>query len=216
MRNGTLYGARLGKAYAIQKHAAPKPRTPEPDDPLRRLAIGVLGVVCGDDVAERAVDRALTTLVDWNDVRVSSAFELNQALGNTIPQGIRQCDRLIAALQAVFDLENKLSLERLRSVGRREARHYLEQLKGVDEYAAASVLLWSLGAHAIPVGDRLLSALRDADLVHPTATRAEVQAFLERHVSAAEAQEFCLIMRSFKPPKRPQGRAAVKKKTATR
>lgn len=216
MRNGTLYGARLGKAYATQKNAAPKPRTPEPDDPLRRLAIGVLGVACGDDVAERAVNRALTTLVDWNDVRVSSASELNLALGNTVPQGIQHCQRLIAALQAVFDRENKLSLERLRSVGRREARQYLEQLEGVDEYAAASVLLWSLGAHAIPVGDRLLSALRDADLVHPTATRAEVQAFLERHVSASEAQEFCLIMRSFKPPKRVQGKAAAKKKPATR
>ncbi len=109
-----------------------------------------------------------------------------------------------------------MSLERLRSVGRREARQYLEQLEGVDEYAAASVLLWSLGAHAIPVGDRLLSALRAAELVHPTATRAEVQAVLERHVSAAEAQEFCLIMRSFKPPKRPPRTAAAKKKAATR
>ena len=57
MRNGTLYGVRLGKVYATQKNAATKPRTPEPDDPLRRLAIGVLGVVCGDDVAERAINR---------------------------------------------------------------------------------------------------------------------------------------------------------------
>ena len=33
--------------------------------------------------------------------------------------------------------------------------------------------------------------------MHPEATRAEVQAFLERHVGADEAREFCIIMRTF-------------------
>ena len=59
----------------------------------------------------------------------------------------------------------------------------------------------------------LLQALRDADLVHPTAERGEVQAFLERHISASEAKEFCLVMRSFAPDKpgerrRPAARAS--------
>ncbi len=82
-------------------------------------------------------------------------------------------------------------------MGRRDAKHFLEKLDGVDEFATAAVLLWSLGGHAIPVDDRLLEALRQADLVHPEATRAEVQAFLERNISAAEAKRFCLAMRTF-------------------
>ncbi len=202
MKNGTMYAARLKRVYARLRHSVPKPRIPEPDDPLRRLGIAVLGVGCSDEEAERAIDRALTAMADWNEMRVSSAFELNKATGNTIPQGVQRCQQLINALQSVFDRENRLSLDRLRTMGRREARHHLEQLGGVDEYAVASVVLWSLDGCAIPVNDKLLTALQEADLVDPSASRAEVQAFLERHVGAADAREFSMIIRSLKSKSR--------------
>lgn len=197
MKNGTVYAGKLKKAYAKLRQTVGSPVVPDPDQPLRRLAVATLGVGSSDQEAERALDRALTTLVDWNEMRVSSAAELNRATGNCIPQGVERCQNLIDALQSVFDRENELSLNRLRTVGRREARHYLAGLQGVDEYAAASVILWSLGGHAIPVNDRLLHSLREADLVNPDADRAEVQAFLERHVGATEAKRFCLIMQTF-------------------
>lgn len=206
MKNGTAYAARLGRAFTKQRAGFPNPVVPEPDDPLRRLAIGVLGVERGDDEASRALDSALKEMVDWNEMRVSNGPELNQATGNRIPNGVKRCQQLIRALQAVYDRENTLSLDRLHGIARREARHYLEELDGLDEYAVASIILWSLGGHAIPVNDKLLKSLRDADLVHPEATRAEIQAFLERHVGASQAKEFCLIMQSYKP-------VATKRKT---
>lgn len=221
MKNGTLYAGRVKKAYARLRHGHLKPEIPESDDPLRRLAIGILGVGCSDAEAQRAINRALTTLVDWNEIRVSDGFELNKATGNMIPQGVHRCQQLIAALQSVFHHENRLSLDRLRSMGRREARHYLEQLDGVGEYSVASVLLWSLAGHAIPVNDRLLAALRDADLVNPSASRGEVQGFLERHISAAEAKRFCIIMHSLLPKagfraKRSKAKPTSRKKAGTR
>ncbi len=212
MKSGTIYAARLKRAYAKIRQSVPQPKIPESDDPLRRLAIAVLGVEGAEEEAETALDRAFTTVVDWNELRVSSAAELNKATGNTIPHGVERCQRLIDALQAIYDRENQLSLDHLRTMGRREARHYLEQLNGVDEYGVASVILWSLGGHAIPVDDRLLEHLRNTDLVNPSADRAEVQAFLERHISAAEAKEFCIIMRSF-TPKRTSGKAGVRPKS---
>jgi len=198
MKNGTLYGSRLKKAYAQLRAAVGKPKLPEPDDPLRRLAIGILGVGWSEPEAERAFDRALAAMVDWNELRVSNPIELNQATGNVVPQGVKRCQELIDALHAVYDLENRMSLDRLHSLGRRDARLYLEKLNGVNEYAVAGVLLWSLGGHAIPVNDGLLDRLREAELIHPHATRAEVQAFLERHIGANDAKEFSIVMRSFK------------------
>lgn len=212
MKNGTLYAARLKKAYAKFRLSVPKPDIPEPDDPLCRLGIAILGVAAGEEEAKRALDRALTTMVDWNEVRVSSAFELNKATGNAIPQGVQRCQQLIDALRSIYEHENRLSLDRLQSIGRREARHYLEQLHGVDEYGVASVILWSLGGHAIPVDDKLLQKLRDANLVNLLADRAEVQAFLERHVSAADAKEFCLVVRSLPTAKRAKAKTSTKKK----
>lgn len=201
MKSGTAYGSRLKKAYAAYRKTVPAPTIPEQVDPLRSLGAAIIGVGCSEEEAERAIDRLTSTMVDWNEVRVSNAFEINKAMGQVISDGVTRCQRLISALQAIYNLENRLSLDRLKSIGRREARQYLEKLEGVDEYAVASVLLWSLGGHAIPVNDSLLEALREADLVHPTAGRAEVQAFLERHISAADTKEFCLIMRSFATPK---------------
>ncbi len=219
MKNGTLYARKLKKTYVKLRQNAPRPMIPASDDPLRRLAVAILGVGCTDHKAQRALDRALTVMVDWNDMRVSSAFELNKATGNTIPLGMQRCRLLIDALQAVFDRENRLSLDRLRNLGRREARQYLEALDGVDEYAVASIVLWGLGGHAIPVNDKLLAALRQADLVNPSADRGEVQAFLERHVGAADAKEFCTVMQWFaetKPSvsKRARTASAAGKKAA--
>ncbi len=212
MKDGTLYAERLKKAYAKLRRSAPAPELPELSDPIRGLAIGVLGTDFGEERAERQLNHALTTMVDWNEIRVSNAAELSSAVGDTSPDSVRRCRNLIGAIQAVYDRENKVSLERLKTIGRREARNYLETLKGVDEFAVAAVVLWSLNGHAIPVSNRLLHVLRQAELVNPAATRAEVQAFMERNVSASQAKEFCVVMRSFAPAQRSSGRRNVTRK----
>jgi len=199
MKQGTLYSSRLKKGYARFRQSVPKPEIPGSDDPLHRLGIAIFAVECDEEQATRAIDNALDAMVDWNEIRVSSPSEVNRATGGTITNGLRHCRRLIAALDAVYERENRLSLNRLRSMGRREARQYLETLSAVDDYAVASVLLWSLGGHGVPVSDRLLTSLREANLVHPSANRGEVQAFLERHISAADAKEFSIVMQSFTP-----------------
>lgn len=212
MKNGTVYAARMKKAYAKLHKSVPAPVIPERESALDSLCIAILGRTSGDARAERGVKKLLSIMVDWNEVRISNAQEICQTLGN-IPNAQARAQHLIHALQAVYQNENRLSLDRLRHMGRRDARQYLENLAGVDEYAVASVLLWDLGGHAIPVDDVLLKALRDADLVHPTASRAEVQAFLERHIPANDAKEFCVIMRSFSANSAPVAKSV---KTRTR
>ncbi|UCE60391.1 MAG: hypothetical protein JSU63_01315 [Phycisphaerales bacterium] len=211
MKNGTVYAAKIKKAYNAFRQTVPTPEIPQAYDPLRQLGVGIVGVGGDDADAQGAIDRLLSTMVDWNEVRISSADEINRAMGNTIPDGEKHSQRMINALQAIFNNENKISLDRLKNLGRREARQYLEQINGVDDYAVASVILWSLGGHAIPVDDKTLEALRSVDLIHPSASRAEVQAFLERHVSAADAKEFCIVMRSF-----PRRSKAGRKRRKTR
>lgn len=215
MKNGTLYAGRLKRAYSKQRQAVTRSDIPDLMDPFTCLATAVLAEESTEVEAKRVVGRILDTMVDWNEARVSDGIELNRAAGNTMQHGVRRCEKLIVAIQSVFDNENRLSLDRLKGVGRRDARQYLENLDGVSEYVVASVLLWSLGGHAIPVNDRLLNALREADVVFPTATRAEVQAFMERHISASDAKRFCIVMRSYSPKKSQTSRKhAIPKTTA--
>jgi endonuclease III len=196
MKDGTRYADRLKKAYAKIKHSISEADIPEPRDSIRCLALGILGSDNGPDRAERQLNKALGMVVDWNEIRVSNVNEVAALLGDASADSLRRCQNLLDALHAIYGRENMVSLERLKSLGRREARQYLETLKGVDEYAVAYVVLWSFGGHAIPVWNHVLAALREADLVHPMATRAEIQAFLERNVPAADAKAFSLAIAS--------------------
>jgi len=214
MKDGTRYAGRVKRAFAKLRQSVAQPKIPEPDDPIRRLAVAILGVSSNESEAERAIDRLLTTMVDWNEVRVSNVTQVHRAMGDRLPQGLDRSRRLLEALQAIYEREHRISLDRLRGIGRREARNYLEALQGADDYAAAAVMLWCFGGHAIPVNDKLLASLQEAELVHPAATRAEVQAFLERNVNSAQAKEFTVIMRSFAAPKRSAASSSKTMKSA--
>lgn len=206
MKNGTLYAGKLKKLFTRLRQSHGKPAIPEPDDPLRRLALAILGIAHGESKAAAALDRLFTAMVDWNEVRVSSAIEVATAVSSELPDAHGQCQQLVSALRSVYKLENMTSLDRLRSMGRREAKHYLENLDGVDEFAVASVFLWSLGGHAVPADDKALASLRAAGVVDPGADRATVQAFLERHISAADAKEFTLLLRLLSPNEAASGK----------
>lgn len=218
MKDGTTYARRLKRELPKLCKEADVPQSSAPDDPLLRLAIGVLGRSCGADVAHRAVNSATTRAVDWNELRVSTPQELEEVLGNSMPNRRADCRRLIDALQAVYDRENRMSLDRLSRLGIREAKSYLESLNGVDGYAVASVILWSLNGHAIPVDDKALRKLCDLKLVNPSASRDEVQAFLERHIPASKAKEFCHGIQNAPVTKTPTKtqKNATKKKSATK
>ncbi len=199
MKNGTMYATRLKKAISAAKQSAGKVEVPEMMDSIRQLAVAVMGVSCAPNEAERRVKQLVETMVDWNEVRVSTPLEVCIACGITASDGLEQATQLIRVLRSIYHKENLVSLDRLKSLGRREARQYLEQIDGIDPYTVAAIVLWSLGGHAIPVNDRLLHVLRDGDLVNPESDRGEIQAFLERHVPANQAKEFCLTMQSYKP-----------------
>jgi|CXWL01.1.fsa_nt_gi endonuclease III len=216
MKDGTHYADRLKKAYSKVKHGISEADIPEPGDPIRCLAVGILGSDNGPSRAERQLNKALGVVVDWNEIRVSNVHEVAVLLGDTGTESLRRCQNLLDALHTIYDRENRVSLDRLKSLGRREARQYLETIKGVDEYAVAYVVLWSFGGHAIPVWNQVLGILREADLVHPTATRAEIQAFLERNVPAADAKAFSLAVGSLGSGKAAAGKRSGSTKAGKR
>lgn len=207
MKNGTLYAKRIKKLFTRLKSLYGKPDLPEPTDPIQQLIIGLLAADVPESKAVRAARLLQETMVDVNDLRVSTPAEVAAVIGQQIPNSTARAAAIRDALNAVFRRENAVSLAHLPKAGRREAKQYLEQLDGVDSFAVASVLLWSLGGHAIPVDRRMYEVLRKEDLVEPSASIAEVQAFLERNVAAADARLFCLLMQKYVSSKAPRGSA---------
>ncbi len=194
MKHGTVYAKRVKRVYARIKKQSMLPKIGGATDPLEQLVLSVLSQETTLRNARKALSKLLDIMVDINEVRVSSPREIADVIDPYIPNSRPCASRLVRLLNDVFHRENAVNLETLRSLGKREAKHRLEELAGIEPYHVASVVLWSLGGHAIPVNAKLFAALRKEELVEPNASVAEVQSFLERHIPPAEAKTFCLTM----------------------
>lgn len=193
MKNGTAYGKRIRFLFDKLRAETGKVPLPESTEPVPQLLRSMLSVDSTLNNAGKALNSLSEVMVDINEVRVSSPGEVAEHIDEFIPDAQACAVRCHDALNDIFRKTNGVSLSSLRGLGRREARQFLDDLAGVDPYSAASVMLWSLGGHAVPVDNRLLKVLKRADFVDPQATVAEVQAFLERHIQAHEAREFCIM-----------------------
>lgn len=215
MKQGTEYAKTL-KRFVASLSESPKVADREPTDPLDELMLGLLSWNAPREAATKALARLKEDMADLNEVRVSSIGEITNVIREGVPDA-GDCARNISrALGAIYYLEHFVTLECLRAKGRREARQYLDALDGVNAYAAASVMLWSLGAHAIPVNQPALEALRAEGVIEPHADPHEVQGFLERHIAATDGPQICLLLERYGNQK--QGRTpattAKSKKTS--
>jgi endonuclease III len=194
MKNGAQYAKLVKRYYNRTRSSVTSAPTEDDSNPLAQLILAQLSWDAAPLNAQKAARRLSEQMIDLNEVRVSTPREISAVIRDCVPNPM-ECARAISrSLNSIYQRENLLSLDHLEGKGRREARQYLDSLDGVNAHASASVMLWSLSAHAIPVNQRLLRALRKEGLVDPDAEAPVVQAFLERHVAAAEARLFCRVM----------------------
>lgn len=209
MKHGSEYASKVKRFYRQMVKQFGRPETPAATDPIDQLIVGILSCCTTDQKAAAVYRRLREQTVDLNELRVTPAIELAEMIGNGVPLARDKAQRIVDALNAVRRRQDKIDLSCLRQRIRREAREYLESLEGVDKAAAASVMLFSLGGHAIPVDDMILYALRQEGLVDPGADLAEVQAFLERAIPAEEAACFTILLSRYAAQK--AGRISVER-----
>jgi len=205
MKGGSEYAKRVKKLYHQWVRQFGKPAPAEITDPIEQIVIGILAICTSLTKAVAAYQKMRQHMVDLNELRVTPPPELAKLIGNAVPLAAEKAQRIVNALNDVRRRQDALDLSFLKQRGRREAREYLESLEGVDRSAAASVVLYSLGGHAIPLDDLTLYVLRKEELVAPTADLAEAQSFLERHVHAADAQVFVGLMGRYVTSRVPRG-----------
>jgi endonuclease-3 len=190
MKHGTHYARRVKKLHQEIVRKFGKPDDGEPADPVDQLVIGILASCTSLTRAQNAYRKLRQEMVDLNELRVTPAVELAELIADSVPLAEEKARRVVAALNAVRKLQDALDLSFLKQRGRREAREYLESLDGVDPAVAAWVVVGSLGGHAIPVDLLTVYILRKDEIVDENANVAEVQGFLERHISASDARAF--------------------------
>src|SRR5262245_11060351 len=142
------------------------PAEPEQRPVLEQLLYAVLREGTTRELADRAFKSLQERFFDWNEIRVSSVHEVEEAIRD-LPRAEMRAQRLISLLQEVFETTFSFDLETLHKKGLKQAAKQLSRYEAVrgNDFAVAWVLQRSLGGHAIPLDDPTLRVLRRLGLL---------------------------------------------------
>jgi len=149
----------------------------DPADPDARPVLEqFLYAVCREGAPRKQADRAFRNLqerfFDWNEIRVSSAREVEEVLTG-LPDAENRANRLINFLQEVFETTYSFDLESLHKKGLKQAAKQLSRYQAANDYSVAWVVQQSLGGHAIPLDNPSLQVLNRLGLIEDDGDDAE-------------------------------------------
>lgn len=185
--NALLRTLRAAHPDAAHADADPAHRPPECCPLTSQLVFSMLVWESSVPRAGTAFRRLFDSFADLNDLRAALPAETAAALGESYPLARERAERLRAALMDIYKREHEMSLHRLLVMPKRDARAYVASLDGVPPFAADRVALLALGAHCMPVDERLRAVLVGAGALDPALPLPDASAWLERHVRAADA-----------------------------
>jgi endonuclease III len=177
----------------LYKSYDPQPRPVY--DPLHALVRGVFSYDLPDSRADDLMKVIETQFVDLNEVRVATELELAEIIGPRVPDIDRRCSMAVSAMMHIFERENILSLNRLKEMGKREARQFLRDLPGLHPFAEAFTMLLALDGHAFPLDDKMLQRLREEAVVEEGETLETAQRFVEHYLKADELYDVYSVLR---------------------
>src|SRR5918992_2750176 len=166
-----------------------KPGDREPQEPLKALVRGAMSFDVSDhraDEAMRAIDREF---VDLNELRVATDLEIQELLGQRYPEIERRVAMITQSLNNIFEREHTLSLDRLKTVSKRDARQFLRELPDIHPFVEAYVMLFAFDGHAVPIDDQTLAYLKAQGIVEENTSLDETQRFVEHAVKAEECHD---------------------------
>jgi endonuclease III len=194
MKNATKHADEL---KSLLKRLLREERPPEKPvlDPLHALVRGAMSFDVPDGKAEdamRAIDREF---VDLNELRVATDLEIQEMLGQRYPLIERRVAMITQSLNNIFEREHTLSLDRLKTIPKKDARQFLRELPELHPFVDAYVMLIALDAPCMPVDDEMLATLLDHGVIEEGTTLEDAQKFVEHNVKDEECYEAYACLR---------------------
>lgn len=195
MKNATKHAEELRSLFKrlMKEH---KPTAPlQKQEPLKALVRAAMSYDVPDAKAEEAMVRIDKEFVDLNELRVATDLEVAELLGNRYPDIENRVEMITRVLNAIFEKEHTLNLERLGTLGKRDVRQFLRDLPELHPFVDAYVMLFSFDGHCVPIDDSTLNFLREEEIVDENATVTDAQKFVEHHLKAEECFDFYTVIR---------------------
>jgi len=164
---------------------------PEERPVLEQFIYGLCRENATAEQAERAYRFLRDRFFDWNEIRVSSTRELEEAFDGMSGAELR-AQRLISFLQEVFETTFSFDLEGLEKKGVKVAGKQLSRYQSANEYVTSWVIQRSLAGHAIPLDAPTLRCCRRLGLLENNQEDEEAaRASLEHLIPKAKATQWC-------------------------
>ena len=172
-----------------------KPGDRQPQEPLKALVRGAMSYDMPDARAEEAMRAIDREFVDLNELRVATDLEIQELLGVKYPLIERRVAMITQSLNNIFEREHTLSLDRLKTVSKRDARQFVRELPEIHPFVEAYVMLFAFDGHAFPIDDEILGYFREQGVVEDETTLDEAQRFVEHHLKAEECHDLFIAVR---------------------
>ncbi len=124
--------------------------------------------ICREGATREKADVAFRNLnerfIDWNEVRVSSPHEVEEAMKG-LPDPEVRAHRLLSVLQEVFETTFSFDLEPLQKKGLKLAAKQLARYQAVSDFVVAWVVHYTMDGDTIPLDAPTLRVLRRTGLI---------------------------------------------------
>ena len=196
MKNATKHADEL---KSLQKRLMKDHKSParEPVDALKTLVRAAMSFDVTDARADEAMRLINKEFVDLNELRVATELEVQEMLGQRYPAIERRVAMITQSLNNIFEREHTLSLDRLKTLNKKEARQFLRELPEIHPFVEAYVMLFAFDGHAVPIDEEMLAVLRDHNVVSESATLEEAQKFVESHIKSEDSFDFFVALRNY-------------------
>ena len=195
MKNATKHADALKSLYRklVREH---KPAEKQELELLWALVRGAMSYDVPDSRVEDAIKVIQKEFVDLNELRVATELEVQDLLGVRYPQIEQRVKLITSVMNAIFEKEHTLDLARLKTISRRDARHFLHDLPEMNAFTEAYIMLMSLDGHSFPMDEQMLDYLRGEEIVEETTPLEEAQKFVEHHLKAEEMYPLYVSLRA--------------------
>ncbi len=147
--------------------------------------------------ASAALSRIAEAVVDFNELRICLPDEIVRVMGERYPRVEERALRLRSSLAEIYSRQHAVTLEPLLTMGKREAKDYLDSLDGVPRFVSARVSLLCLGGHSAPVDGRIAKRLVESQVVEAGSTPDAAAGALERKVRAGEMLDVYRLLQAW-------------------
>jgi endonuclease III len=194
MKNATKHADEL-KSHLKKLMREEKPEPMESLDALQALVRGAMSYDVSDAKAEDAMKAINREFVDLNELRVATDLEIQEMLGQRYPQIEKRVAMITLSLNHIFEKEHTLSLDRLKTISKKDTRQFLRDLPEIHPFVEAYVMLFAFEGAAVPVDDEMLRYLVEQGIVEEGTTLVDVQKFVEHSIKAEDAYETYVCLR---------------------